>query len=126
MSENVPTVEELKPVIESELRLWHRGREKRAEKWAFVEKVCGVIIPEVERNNNNPYERRVRMAMSELRKADVLICSDPKGGYWMADSLEDALSISEDFRNRARDLLLTSRKLRQEARREFGGQLRLI
>ena len=122
----ITSVEELKPIIEQELRLFHYGKQHRAEKWDFVQKVCGVIIPERERNNNNSFERRVRQAMSELRKAKVLVCSDPKGGYWMAANLEEALSVSEEFRSRARDMLMTARELREEARREFGRQLRLM
>lgn len=123
---NAPSVETLKPIIKIELETWHRGRERRAEKWALVEKVCQVSIPEDERNNNNPFERRVREAMSELRKEHVLICSDTKGGYWVADCLEDVLAVAEDLRKRARDLLVSARELRAEAKREFGGQLRLI
>lgn len=117
---------ELKYVIETELKNNHVGHEKKAEKWEFVEKIFGVQIPEAERNNLNKYERRARMAMSELRQAGVLICSDTAGGYWLADSLDDALGVANDFRSRAKDLLLTARQLRQRARATFGGQLRLM
>jgi hypothetical protein len=124
MSENV---ENLKPVIELELASWHRGQAARAEKWAFVEKVCQVSIPATERNNNNPYERRVRQAISEMRKDGKLICSDTKdgGGYWWAASIDDVLTMASSLRERARDLLVTAKQLRAEGVREFGGQLRM-
>lgn len=119
-------VDELKSAIETELKTWHRGHEKRAEKWQLVERVCRVIIPEHERNNNNPHERRVRMAISQMRKAGRLICSDTAGGYWWANSIDDVLSVSDGLRSRAKDLLKTARQLRAEAMREFGGQQRMF
>ena len=120
------TVDELKPVIEYELKTWHRGQERRAEKWAFVEKLFGVEIPPAERNNNNPYERRMRETISEMRKAGMLICSDTKGGgYWWAASINDVVEMSNALRDRAKDLLVTARELRAEGLREFGGQTRM-
>lgn len=117
------TVEELKPIIEIELRTWHRGQERRAEKWALVEKLFRFAIPAHERNNNNPYERRMRLAIAELRKEGKLICSDTgEGGYWWAASIDDVLAISEGLRSRAKDLLRTAKQLRAEGLREFGGQ----
>ncbi|CAK0760064.1 conserved hypothetical protein [Gammaproteobacteria bacterium] len=122
---NLPTVEELKPVIELELLARHRGQGRRVEKWLFVETVCRVSIPEAERNNNNVYERRVRQAISEMRKDGKLICSDTAGGYWWATSIEDVLVMSKGLRDRAKDLLVTARRLRVEGKQQFGGQLRM-
>lgn len=119
-------VDELKPIVLVELRTWHRGQANRAEKWALVEKVCGVSIPVTKRTNNNLYDRKVRLAISELRKEGALICSDTDGGYWWAASIEDVLSVSESLRGRAKDLLRTARQMRVEALREFGGQQRLF
>lgn len=114
------TVEELKPIIEIELRTWHRGQGSRAEK------LCGFAIPAHERNNNNPYERRMRLAIAELRKEGKLICSDTgEGGYWWAASIDDVLALSEAFRNRAKDLLMTAKQMRAEGLREFGGQQKM-
>lgn len=119
------TVEDLKPVIVLKLKAHHAGSAHRAEKWEFVEAVCGVTIAESERNNNNLFERRVRAAISELRKEGALICSDTTGGYWWAESLEDVMGMSDSLRDRAKDLLKTARQLRAQARREFGGQMRM-
>jgi len=122
-----PTVEELKIKIERELQLWHRGQENRAEKWILAEQVCGVSIPLHERNNNSPYERRMRLAIAELRKEGKPICSDTTGGgYWWATSMQDVLVMSGELRARAKDLLQTARQMRAEALREFGGQERLF
>lgn len=120
------TIEQLKPEIEAILQTAHRGHEQRAERWALAESLFGVAIPAEKRTNNNPLERRMRAAISELRKHGSLICSDTNGGYWWAASIDDVLSMSADLRHRAKDLLVTARQLRAEGMREFGGQQRMF
>lgn len=120
------SVEDLSPVIEAKLKTWHRGKEQRAEKWELVQALFGVVIPAHERNNNNPFERRMRAAISEMRKAGKLICSDTDGGYWWAASIDDVIDMSDDLRHRAKDLLQTARQLRTEGLHEFGGQQKMF
>ena len=120
------TIDELKPEIEAILRTSHKGHEKRAERWELAEKLFGESIPAAKRTNNNALERRMRAAISALRKGGSLICSDTNGGYWWAASIDDVLAMSGDLRHRARDLLVTARQLRAEALREFGGQQRMF
>jgi len=121
----LPSAEALKPVVVELLKSFHRGKERRAEKWKLVELACAVKIPEQERTNNNMYERRVREAVEMLRNEGALICSDSGGGYWWAQSIEDVLAVSDGLRRRARSLLRTARSLRRNGLHEFGGQMRM-
>ena len=117
---------QVKRRVLEELSMWHRGRDKRANKWELIEKVFSVTIPEDQRNQNNHYDRQYRLAVGELRNEGELICTDSAGGPWYAESIDDAFTTVLELEGRAKDLFDTARKLKESALRLFGGQGRLL
>jgi len=119
-------LEPLKRVLRLHLQAYHRGRTNRADKWTLVERACGVKIPEGQRNANNPHERKVPMAIAEMRKDGEPVCSDSGGGYWWAESLEEVEAVTAELEGRAKDLLETANVMRKRALETFGAQARLF
>ena len=104
----------------------HRGRFNRIGKWRLVETVFMLHIPQAKRNANNPFERKMREAISHMRHNGVLIGSDTRGGYWLMEELDEVLAVAGQFRQRAKDLLHSASKLESTGRSVFGGQRRLF
>lgn len=82
--------------------------------------------PQDQRNANNPHERKVRMAIAEMRKDGEPVCSDSGGGYWWAESLEEVEAVTAELEGRAKDLLETASVMRKRALEAFGAQARLF
>lgn len=119
-------LEPIKRYLRMRLQAYHRGRMRRADKWTLVERVCGKQISVDQRNANNPHERKVRMAIAEMRKDGEPICSDSGGGYWWAESLEEVEAVTAELEGRAKDLMETASVMRRRAIEAFGAQARLF
>lgn len=119
-------LEPIKRYLRMYLRANHTGRMRRADKWTLVERVLGAPIPQDQRNANNPHERKVRLAIAEMRKDGEPVCSDSGGGYWWAESLEEVEAVAAELEGRAKDLLETANVMRKRALEAFGAQARLF
>lgn len=122
----VSDLEPIKRYLRMHLRTNHAGRAHRADKWTLVERVFGAAIPDGQRNANNPHERKVRMAIAEMRKDGEPVCSDSSGGYWWAESLEEVEAVTAELEGRAKDLLETASVMRKRAIEAFGAQPQLF
>ena len=98
----------------------HRGRENRIGRdvllrFIRLRPICGW-----------PTDREMRAAIQELREQGHLICSNSgAGGYWLADNLNEAQEMYDDYHGRAMSCLVTAKKIIESAQMEFGGQLEL-
>lgn len=119
-------LEPLKRLIRLHLQAYHRGSNRRIDRWELVELVSGQEIPPAKRTNNNPHDRRVRLAIAEMRKEGDPICSDSSGGYWWAASPEEIEGLVAELESRARDLLETANRMRRRSLEIFGAQSRLL
>jgi hypothetical protein len=69
------------------------------------------------------HERQVRMAIHELRRGGLLICSAPgeDGGYYLAANLQEFDEFIEcELHPKAIDMLETEKAMRNAARQQFG------
>ena len=74
-------------------------------------------------------DRRLRMIIHQLRMDGELICSRGgiKGGYWMAENLDDVQSfLNTELRSRAYDMLKTAQRMEHSAIAQFGSQIQFI
>lgn len=72
---------------------------------------------------NNPFDRTLRGLIEEINAEGGVICSSARHGYWWAASLADGLSAAEANMGRALTQLENSKRLVDNLKREFGGQL---
>lgn len=78
------------------------------------------------RGHDIPGMPSLRGLVHDARLQRKLICSCDHG-YFLPTTLNEAIdAINERFRDPAADQLRTARILRQTAREQFGGQLRLM
>ncbi|MFC2028310.1 hypothetical protein ACFLTX_00090 [Chloroflexota bacterium] len=104
----------------------HIGRRNRAEKWKLIETVFSVEIPKNKRNQNNFYDRRFRSAISTMRHNGLLVGSDCSGGYWLMDDINEVITVADQLRRRAKNLLHSASKLESTGLSVFGSQRRLL
>jgi len=107
------------------LKCRHFGHDCLINKWDMVQDIFGSDATQ-DRTYNNTNERRMRLAIAELRKAGYPICSDSAGGYWYAGTLDEVLAAAGELEARAKDLFETAEAMKQKARLEFGPQMKLI
>jgi len=106
----------------------HRGRENRIGRvellyWTNIK--LGHVIGNT-LSITGCGDREMRAAIQELRDQGHLICSSSgAGGYWLADSMNEAQEMYDDYHGRAMSCLVTAKKIMESAQREFGGQLEL-
>lgn len=103
------------------------GHENRISREELVRKATYYWWIYVSKDDKAPGERRVRSIIRELRRNGALICSTggTKGGYWVPTSLGEVLYfVTTELVNRAMDLLVTAKRMRDAAVRKFGGQLK--
>ncbi len=69
---------------------FHIGKGNAIERWDLVERITGEYVPEAFRNDDNPDDRKIRMAVSRLRAEGHLICDlgDGNGRYIAANEKE--------------------------------------
>ena len=104
----------------------HTGREHALPRWllrhAIDPRYAGA-------GNSTTIDRRIRLAINQLRKAGYPICSTGgvNGGYFMArDQKELEEYIEIELHSRAIDLLTQETALRAGASRTWGPQLKLL
>lgn len=84
------------------------------------EEICALL------GKSPSYERTVRDAIRDLRKAGHPICSESGVGYWWPASREEAEGTAAELRSRATDMFDTAKLIEDSADRLFGGQRSLI
>lgn len=69
---------------------FHVGKGNAIERWDLVERITGEFVPEAFRNDDNPDDRKIRMAVSRLRAEGHLICDlgNGNGRYIAANEKE--------------------------------------
>ena len=111
--------------LETQVRailLSHKGKENRISRWRLVETIFGREAA-TNRSNNNPYDRRIRDAISKWRDHDLVISSSSQGGYWLAADMQDVELIAEEYVSRSREMEELARNLRRRGAEVFGPQI---
>lgn len=103
------------------MRKNHLGMAKAAKKEELMRELFGVTKHTTKYDST---ERVLRMAI-EVANQDfcALIVSDTVHGYWWASSLEDGLDPAERNMSRARTILDNAKKLVDNLKSEYGGQM---
>lgn len=60
-------------------------------------------------------EREIRKAIERERRAGVLIVSDNRHGYWLAESPAEAQKFARSMHHRAREILRTAQAIKEAA-----------
>jgi hypothetical protein len=98
---------------------WHRGEGNEISAECLLATMCS-------RGHDLPGLPSLRALVRDARLQRHVICSNDKG-YFLPTTLNEAMnSINRRLRDPAGDQMHTARILRQAAREQFGGQLRLI
>lgn len=78
---------------------------------------------------NNGYQkakdihRKIRVAIHELRRSGMLICTSSSGkGYWIASDWNEAQDFIGEMKGRGLDILETARKLEDSACKKYEPQ----
>lgn len=103
------------------MRKNHLGIGKAAKKEELMRELFGVAKHSAKYEST---ERVLRMAI-EVANQDfgALIVSDTVHGYWWAASLEDGIEPAEKNMSRARTILDNAKKLVDNLKSEYGGQM---
>lgn len=117
------TDEQLETQVREILR-FHRGKEHRISRWQLVEAIFGREAA-LDRGNNNPYDRRIREAISKWRDVDLIVSSSSAGGYWLAADMADVEAIAAEYVSRSREMEERASKLRRHGLEAFGPQMGL-
>ena len=115
---------ELKSRLAWLMKSRHCGNAKAIKKRDLLVELYGTYAAEDE-SYNNAYDRTLRSMIEEINQEGGLICSSASGGYWWAESLDDGLEAAERNMNRALTQLENARRLANNLKAEFGGQLAL-
>lgn len=103
----------------------HVGEGNKIERWTLVERVYGVSIPAIERNDRNGLDRNVRESVSRLRNQGELICDVGNGeGRWMAANIDEFWKFYAYFVSPISAKAYTARVLKKSALEKFN-QLQL-
>lgn len=114
--------------LETQVRailLSHKGKANRISRWQLVEMIFGREAALV-RSNNNPYDRRIRDAISRWRDHDLIVSSSKQGGYWIAADFQDVEVIAAEYISRSREMEERARNLRKRGTEVFGPQIPLF
>lgn len=114
--------------LEAQVRailLSHNGKEQRISRWQLVETIFGREAA-LNRSNNNPYDRRIRAAITKWRDVDLIVSSSSVGGYWLAANMHDVETIAEEYVSRSREMEERARNLRRRGAEVFGPQMQLF
>lgn len=104
---------------------FHKGRENRISRWELVEKIFGREAA-ADRSNNNPFDRRIRDAISKYRDTDFIVSYSGTDGYWIASDYNDIETIAQEYVNRSREMEKKARDLRARGAEKFGPQMPLF
>lgn len=106
------------------LKTRHQGRKQAATKGTLIFELFGIGRGDAE------YETTERMFRRCVELADAehggLIVSDAVAGYWWAESLDDGLEPAEKNMLRARTIHDNAKKLVENLKAEYGGQMGLL
>lgn len=105
------------------LRERHCGKENAVKTDALLMELFKE--PQAGFHYGNLYGRALRAMIEDLNNHGDIICSDTAHGYWWASSLEDGLPAAKARLKRAGTQFKNARKLTDNLRRHFGGQIDL-
>jgi len=98
----------------------HVGENNKIDRWALAERVYGVSIPAIERNDKNSLDRNVRESVSRLRNKGELICDVGNGqGRWMAANIDEFWKFYAYFVSPISAKANTARILKKSALQKF-------
>src|SRR5574343_2109759 len=99
----------------------HIGKENRVDRTELVRRAYG--IPPSMIDEYPAFDRRVRESVARLRKNWVILSSSETGGYWLAESIEEAKAFLDEMESRALKELATVSRMRANLARQFSGQM---
>ena len=102
-----------------------RGKANKIGRREMILDIFGVKLLEDEDLANSTLDRWIRDAIAELQKSYPILASSGYGGYWYADSIEDAAEYAGEIRSRAEKLYQKAREIERVAVLEFGPQMKL-
>lgn len=98
----------------------HMGIDKAAKK----DQLINEMFPTLREGEYGNTERILRKAIEEANQGHgALIVSDTVHGYWWAASLSDGLEPAEKNMARARTILTNAKKLVDNLKETYGGQM---
>jgi hypothetical protein len=101
----------------------HVGEQNKIDRWTLAERVYGVSIPAIERNDKNSFDRNVRESVSRLRNRGELICDVGNGqGRWMAANIDEFWKFYAYFVSPISAKAYTARVLKKAALQKFNQQ----
>ena len=104
---------------------FHKGKEQRISRWQLVEQIFGRQAA-ADRSNNNPYDRKIRMAIEKNRDQYLIVSSSGIGGYWLAADLDDVELIAQEYVDRSRKMEERARNIRRRGWDAFGTQISMF
>lgn len=105
------------------MQKYHFGQMRSAKKEQLMKEMFGMNKGEA---NYDSTERTLRMGIELANQENgALIVSDTVNGYWWAASLEDGLEPAERNMSRARTILDNAKKLVENLKDSYGGQIGL-
>ena len=99
----------------------HKGHSKAAKKDQIIRELWGITPHSKEYSSK---ERLFRDCLEDgVQLHEALIISSESDGYWWADSLTDGLDFAEKKMARARTILANAKKLIDNLKERYGGQI---
>jgi hypothetical protein len=96
------------------------GKGHTISRWAMVERIFGLPVPEHLQNDSNPQDRLIRASVNRLRKQGHLICDLGDGqGWYLAATAEEFWEMYHFYVKPLRERAEVAQAMKRAARKQF-------